>query len=345
MKISLRRKLLLAGQGCFLLLLCIGLIAGSSSSPTALAATRVSVIQSVTQDSTPVLKMNSLPSPSTVQEFAKTTLNKLATEAPFTAWKDAGIEYYPLGPGTHSWLVNVMKGEQRIGYMIITATENGGYMLSEYGAGTYGLPYSLIDLRHFLVQEGLISSSFSGTIKLTPLYAPLLPVWKISIDNQTIFINASVPEIIPWSLSKAEEVLKGKLTDTDVITSQNIDLSPQSAFSSGGTDDPYENIMWLTSPKLATVSGENIADLIRTKESIAYQAAGKNEILGAPFMITGYQSWQPAQGQLQAVNNKLTVYAASGPEGKRYLPLSVLQAYGTLHKLPDRNSKALGFSQ
>lgn len=342
MKIKLRRKLLLVGQGCLLLFLCLVLIAGSSSSPSAFAEARVSVMQAVTQDHVPVLKMNTLPSPGTVQEFAKTTLDKLAIEAPFKAWKDAAVEYFPLGPGTHSWLVNVMKGEQRIGYMIITATEDGGYMLSEYGAGTYGLPYSLIELRQFLVQEGLMTSSFSGTIQLTALYAPLLPVWKISIDDQTLFINASVLEILPWSLSKAEEAVKGKLTETEVITTQNNGLSPRSAFNSGGTDDPYENIMWLTSPKLDSVKGDNITELIRTTKSLAFQASDKNELVGAPFMITGYQSWEPAPGRVQAKNNKPTIYAASGPEGKRYLPLSTLQANGTLHKLPDHNVTTLG---
>lgn len=233
MKISVRRRLLLAGQSCFLLFLCIGLIATSSGSSSALAASRVSVVDSVTQDLIPVLQMDVLPSPGTVQEFAKSTLNKLAAEAPFTAWKDAGIEYYPLGPGTHSWLVNVMKGEQRIGYMIISATDQGGYMLSEYGAGTYGIPYSLLELRQFLVQEGLIPSSYTGKIKLTALYAPLLPVWKIVIDDKTIFINASVPQVLPWTLSKAEEVLKGQQTETDVITNLTTDLSPLSAYQSG----------------------------------------------------------------------------------------------------------------
>ncbi|MEK3767243.1 hypothetical protein MKY14_01745 [Paenibacillus sp. FSL R5-0887] len=337
MKISVRRRLLLAGQSCFLLLLCIGLIATSSGSSSALAASRVSVVDSVTQDLIPLLRMDILPSPGTVQEFAKSTLNKLAAEAPFTAWKDAGIEYYPLGPGTHSWLVNVMKGEQRIGYMIISATDQGGYMLSEYGAGTYGLPYSLLELRQFLVQEGLIPSSYTGKIKLTALYAPLLPVWKIVIDDKTIFINASVPQVLPWTLSKAEEVLKGQQTETDVITNLTTELSPLSAYQSGGTDDPYKNIMWLTSPKLIAVGGDNIAALIRPKESIAYQAAGRNDIVGAPFMITGYQNWLPASNKTQAINNIPTVYAASGPEGRRYLPLTSLQAIGTLHKLPDKN--------
>jgi hypothetical protein len=343
MKISSRQRLKLAGQGCLLLLLSFGLFVSSSGSPSAVALARVSVIQSVTQDAIPVLKMSTLPSPTSVQEFAKATLNKLAAEAPFTAWKDAGIEYYPLGPGTHGWLVNVMKGEERIGYMIISATDTGGYMLSEYGAGTYGLPYSLNDLRQFLVQNGLITSSFSGTIKLTALYAPLLPVWKITIDEKTVYINASVPQILPWTLSKAEEVLKEQPQTTDVITNLNPDVSPLSAFNSGGSDDPYEDILWLTAPKLTTVGGDNIALLIRPKESIAYQAAGRNDLVGAPFMITGYQSWQPSHGQ--AENNKLTVYAASGPEGKRYLPLTALQNNGTLHKLPDRTTKALGYNR
>lgn len=342
MKIKLGRKIRLVSQGRFLLLVCLGLAAASSCFTTQLYATgtRVSVIQSVSQDTLPVLKIQSVPSPNSVQEFANLTIHKLAAEAPFKDWKDAKLEYYPLGPGTHSWLVNVMNGEERIGYLIVSATDNGGYMLSEYGAGTYGLPYSLIDLRQLLVQKGLITSSFSGTITLTALYAPLLPVWKISIDDKIYYINASVPTLLPWSLSKAESVLKGKFADTNLVTSLDSSFSPLSAYNSGGSDDPYEDIMWLTSPKLSTVSGDNIGLLIRSKISIAYQAAGRNDTLGAPFMVTGYQSWLPDS----ATKNTATVYAASGPEGKRYLPLSVLQDLGTLHKLPENNTKALGFN-
>lgn len=345
MKIRLWRKLRLANQGRFLLLLCLGLVVSSSYFPMELSATgnRVTVVKSVSQDTLPVLEMKSVPSPSTVQDFAKLTINKLSAEAPFKDWKDAKTEYYPLGPGTHSWLVNVMNGEQRIGYMIISATDKGGYMLSEYGAGTYGLPYSLIDLRQLLVQKGLISSSSSGTIKLTALYAPLLPVWKISINNKTLYINASVPEVLPWTLSEAETVLKGRITDTNLVTSLNSDFSPLSAYNSGGTDDPYEDIMWLTSPDLTALSGDNITALIQSKGSIAYQASGRNDSLGAPFMVTGYQSWLPDSGNNNSKNSTTTVYAASGAEGKRYLPLSVLQQFGTLHKLPENNTKALGF--
>jgi hypothetical protein len=165
------------------------------------------------------------------------------------------------------------------------------------------------------------------------------------LTKKTVYINASVPQILPWTLSKAEEVLKEQAPVTDVITNLNPDVSPLSAFNSGGSDDPYDDILWLTAPKLTTVSSDNIALLIRPKESIAYQAAGHNDLVGGPFMITGYQSWQPSHGQSEAENHKLTIYAASGPEGKRYLPLTALQNQGTLHKLPDRNTKALGYNR
>lgn len=343
MKIRLGWKNRLVSQGRFLLLVCLGIATVSSCFTSELYATgtKGSVSQSASQDSLPVLEIKSVPSPDTVQEFSNLTVRKLAVEAPFEEWKDAKLEYYPLGPGTHSWLVNVMNGEQRIGYLIVSATENGGYMLSEYGAGTHGLPYSLLDLRQLLVQKGLIPSSYSGTIQLTALYAPLLPVWKVSIDDKTFYINASVPSLLPWSLSKAESVLKGKLSASNLVSSFNLNVTPSSAYNSGGLDDPYANIMWLTSPKLTTVSGDNIALLIRSKKSIAYQAAGRNDTIGAPFMVTGYQSWISNSNEKE---NSPTLYAATGPEGKRYLPLSTLQEIGTLHNLPANNTKALGFN-
>jgi hypothetical protein len=337
MKICIRRRLNLGRHRRLLLLLCLGLIVAGSGFPLEGAATgsRVSVIQAVSQDKLPVLEMKVAPSPVTLQDFVRLTVGKLAAETPFQDWKDAETEYYPLGPGTHSWLVNVMSGGQRVGYMIISAADTGGYMLSEYGAGTYGLPYSLNDLRQFLVQEGLIASSYSGKLELTALYAPLLPVWKISINGKTVYINASVPQILPWSLSKAEAVLEGRLADRNLVTSRDSDFSPRSAYRSGGSDDPYKDLQWLTSPKLPAVSADSFAAQLAPGRSIAFQAAGRNDALGAPFMITGYQSWQPdtAEGNKDGGSNAAS-YAASGREGKRYLPLSALQDNGTLHNLP-----------
>lgn len=243
------------GRGVRLLLcLCLGLTLYSAGSafPAELSATgtRVTVTQAVSQPSLPLLEMKWMASPESVQDFARLTISKLSADPPFTSWKNAGTEYYPLGPGTHSWLVNVMDGEQRIGYLIITAKDQGGYMLSEYGAGSYGLPYSLQDLRQFLAQQELIPSNLSGQLELTALYAPLLPLWKLTIDNKTLYINASVLQVLPWSISKAEDMLHVKSAAAGAISSLEPGLAPLPAYQTGGQDDPYADLLWLTAPPL-----------------------------------------------------------------------------------------------
>lgn len=130
-------------RGRLLLCLILGLtlLAASASSPQALAsqASRTTVMQAVTQEVLPGLEMKPIPAPETLQAFTRQTISQLSADAPFKEWKDAGTEVYPLGPGTRSWLVNVMHSGQRIGYLIISAADQGGYLLSEYGAGTDGL--------------------------------------------------------------------------------------------------------------------------------------------------------------------------------------------------------------
>lgn len=333
--------------GRLLLILCLGLtlLPMSSAFPSATDAqgSRSTVSHAVSEELQPGLSLKSLPSPQSLQDFTALTISKLSAAAPFTGWKNARTEYYPLGPGTHSWLVNVMNGEQRIGYLIVSATEEGGYLLSEYGAGTSGLPYSMTDLRQFLVQEGLITSTSSEKAELTALYAPMLPVWKLTLDKETYYINAISLQLLPWSLSKAESVLNRALTGAGLVDSQERSWSPQRAYKSGGQDNPYADLQWLTSPKLRAVNGDNVAVLLGSGAALAFQSAGNNDMTGAPFMITGYQSWQ-LSAQAGATSNpaKTVVYAASGLQGRRYLPLAALQATGTLHKLPQAQNVASG---
>ncbi|KAI7246480.1 hypothetical protein KC345_g12063, partial [Hortaea werneckii] len=187
------------------------------------------------QEILPGLVMKPAAATESLQDFTRLTISQLSADAPFKEWKNAGTEVYPLGPGTRSWLVNVMNGEQRIGYLIISATDNSGYVLSEYGAGTYGLPYSMSELRQYLVQEGLLTSNYSGTIGLSALYAPLLPVWKLTLENKTIYLNASVLQVLPWSLSQAKSILSGQLDASALVSSgQDQTRKPLPALLSGG---------------------------------------------------------------------------------------------------------------
>ncbi|KWX71442.1 hypothetical protein [Paenibacillus jilunlii] len=348
MKIKARQTDRLGRRVRLLLCLCLGLTLYSASSafPSELSATgtRVTVTQAVSQATVPVLEMTAIASPESLQDFARLTVNKLSANPPFTSWKNASTESYPLGPGTHSWLVNVMNGEQRIGYLIITAKDQGGYMLSEYGAGSYGLPYSLQDLHQFLVQQELISSNLSGKFELTALYAPLLPVWKLTIEDKTLYINASVLQVLPWSLSKAEDILHAKPDAAGAISSLDTGRTPLPVYESGGQDNPYADLLWLSAPPLTPLSSDKFALALASGGSLAFQSPGRNDAFGAPFMITGCQSWGlSAPGTGNSSGSSAIVYAASGPEGKRYLPLAALQDSGTLHTLTsERSSTTLG---
>ncbi|UQZ36111.1 hypothetical protein C2I18_22820 [Paenibacillus sp. PK3_47] len=348
MKIKTRQKAASGRKIRLLLLLCLGVAVlwTGPAFPSVHAATdsRVTVTQAVSHDKLSALAMKSLPSPASLQDFVSLTISKLSANAPFKDWKNAGTEYYPLGPGTHSWLVNVMDNKQRIGYLIITAAQQGsGYVLSEYGAGTSGLPYSLAELRQYLVQEELIPSAYSGPMELTAFYAPLLPLWQLVLDDETLYINASVPEVLPWSTSKTEAVLKLTVRGTDTVSSLINGLSPLQAFKGKGQDDPYADLQWLANPKLKDLSGDSFsAALLGQYGSVAFQSAGRNDSLGAPFMITGFQRWTlPAAGKI-ATSSSAVVYAASGPGGKRYLPLSFLQQSGTLHPVTLTGPDKLG---
>jgi hypothetical protein len=302
-----------------LVLLSLALVLSCFSFPEQLTAAGIRA--AVSKNTVPGLKMAAAEAPETLKSFIQLTIETLAKEEPFKAWTGSQVKFYPLGPGTHGWLVHVMKGEQRMGYMIITAKEEGGYVLTEYGAGNDGLPYSMSDLRQYLVQEGLIPSNYSGTLTLIPLYSPLLPLWEIKLAGKKLYINAAQPEILPWDSKQAEAMLQkkipaalGSISNGDMPATSKAYLVRPSSF------DPYDNLLWLKNPELPRLDGEAFIDLIKRKGSMVFQSAGENDKFGAPFMITGYQKW-----------TEDIVYAAVGPKGLRFVPLPVLQDNGTLH--------------
>lgn len=341
MKNNARQQKALRRLGRLLLCLvpALSLLAASTASPAVHAsqAGRATVTQAVMQEALPALAMKQVPAPETLKAFTQQMIGQLSANAPFKEWKDAATEVYPLGPGTRSWLVNVMDGGQRIGYLIISAADNGSYLLSEYGAGTDGLPYSMNELHQYLVQQGLIPATSSGTIKLTALYTPLLPVWELTIGQKTVYLNASVLEVLPWSTAEAERVLSAPLDDGAALTSGADQLrAPLPALLGGGQDDPYADLLWLTAPALKNMNEASLTALLQKRGSLAFQSASRNDALGAPFMITGSQRWQKADaaGGSAAGNEAALIYAATGPGGLRFLPLDALQHAGTFHVPP-----------
>lgn len=278
----------------------------------------------------PLPKRQNKAVPNSLRAFVREVVNQLAGEAPFKEWRTAGLSVHPLGPGTHGWLVNLFSGDKRIGYMIITASDNGGYTLSEYGAGTdEELPYSVTELRLFLAQKGLIHSS-DEIAEWVPLYVPLLPYWKVTAGGQTLYVNAIIPEILPWDESKAEAVAASAQADRSCgLTASAGSLSEMTAgprFHNGQAGDPYDNLLWLTSPKLAPLAADEFIQLLQREPGLVFRSnAGANDTAGAPLMITGYQLWMAKSA---ASGSGTVVYAASGIGGRRLLPLDALQRRG-----------------
>ncbi|MFD2876995.1 hypothetical protein ACFTAO_15025 [Paenibacillus rhizoplanae] len=115
---------------------------------------------------------------------------------------------------------------------------------------------------------------------------------KITTENKTLYLNATVLETLPWSQSQAENVLNAAPEASAMLSSvPGQARTPQPALRSGGEDDPYADLLWLTVPGLKTLNGASLSALLQERGSLAFQSQGHNDTLGAPFMITGSQSW------------------------------------------------------
>ncbi|MFP4977003.1 hypothetical protein ACE6ED_16480 [Paenibacillus sp. CN-4] len=265
--------------------------------------------------------------------FVKEAVAKLAAAPPFTGWSGAELKIHPLGPGTHGWLVNVMRGEERIGYLIIAAKTDGGYMLSEYGAGTEGLPYSLTELRRVLAQDALIPISSIPRVKLEAVYLPLRPLWKLSDDTGSVYyLHAWKPELLPRSA--AEQALNQHSAPIGGI---NRDWTPASAEVTAGAeeDDPAADLSWLAEPPVtigAAASGSLSGVLDRSR--IVFRSRTGGGLLAAPFILSGVQRWTALPDQPD--EERQTEYAAlPNGAGVRFVPLgALLQEKGSFHPLP-----------
>ena len=91
--------------------------------------------------------------------------NILVKQPPFQSWKSASKDT-PIGPGMHGWLVTFQVNHKPVGYMIVNATENGGFSLSEYGVGDHPA-YDPNTLYQSMIRQGYFKSA-AARIKAAP---------------------------------------------------------------------------------------------------------------------------------------------------------------------------------
>lgn len=268
--------------------------------------------------------------PSGLKQAADGMIQSLSSQPPFAEWKDAELSYHPLGPGTHSWLVQVNRAGQSIGYLVIGTDTNGVYQLNEYGSGSGG-PYSMDVLRKSLQSLSETELSSTDKLQITPMYEePLLAYWLVrsSTGNQ-ICIDAMTGDPLP--LEVADGSWKHKLHhNTAPSTIGFLDTQAQSVAFTATPFDPYDDLGWLQpKQKLSIHSADQFIDTLRTSPRIIFSATGINFAFGGPLSINGYQSWISPDDPLHPI-----LYALSQHDGlSRFVPLKQLLSSGEFYGL------------
>lgn len=252
--------------------------------------------------------------------------NDLSKNDPFKEWQHASYSIYPLGPGTHGWLVLLSKQEKEIGYMIISASEDHELTLAEYGVGPNPL-FSINTLYPSLVQHELISSSMKpeqlfqqSDITIERYYLhPMLALWRVEpAGKPASYIHAKTGEVLlitdaKW---KAQE---------QVIAHASHHNKPMTTTAAPSVQtippfDPFEKMYWLTHDPLTFQQTSQLTKQIDRKAKITYVSNWFKDSYMVPVSISGYQHWGD------------DTYLMMEEEGTRWIPYQSLQRFGNFYK-------------
>uniref|UniRef100_A0A4Y8PRR3 Uncharacterized protein n=1 Tax=Paenibacillus athensensis TaxID=1967502 RepID=A0A4Y8PRR3_9BACL len=256
------------------------------------------------------------PATTTLDSVVEGWKAALSQERGFENWAKAIWNSYPLGPGTHGWIVLLYNEGKEVGYMVVHAAENGGYRLTEYGSGDSPL-FSYATLYRSLVQQELIprNASLAGFIndksidKQRLYYHALSALWKIGIGEMTYFLDAKTGELLPLTAEPTAE------TATD---------APQATQPDGAVDerllptfDPYDRMPWIEGKPLHIGSLPELKAALNSHPRLTYVAELYHGGVTVPLAVTGYRK--------TGTNEPYLVLDQLGP---RYIPLQDALAKG-----------------
>ncbi|MFG1731033.1 hypothetical protein ACETK5_04895 [Paenibacillus sp. 843] len=279
--------------------------------------------------------------PGSLMDFAEETVAQLSAHAPFTTWDEAKLEFTPLGPGTHGWLVTISAEGLPQGYMIISAGEEGGYILSEYGIGST-LPYSQAPLKERLAAEGLMKAGGSlpqGSI-VRKLYE-VSPVWQVQLPGKKpVYFSALNSEALPDEPQKTQTKTKPASISLPAAAKGLVASSTSNrwfagtpSIASGDSLDPYDNLLWLTSSNLTARSSADLRNLLQEHSTLIFKSKKGNAAYGAPFNLTGWHRWSSGNQE-----NPAALYVSvplRNTDTLRFLPASRLIGQGQFYAQPE----------
>lgn len=281
--------------------------------------------------------------PDSLVAFAEQTVDNLSDHAPFTSWAEAELEFTPLGPGTHGWLVTLSEDGLPQGYLIITAIEEGGYSLSEYGIGST-LPFSQAPLVERLAAEHLLEdgAGLPQGSSMRSLYSNITPVWEIKLPRKKpIYISALTGEALPMETDGGTHEDKNGGSHADTVfqppSKREIHSDALQAWATEAPSlarkapAPYSNLLWVTAPGMEVRSSSELRTLLQKHSSLVFTAGARNAAFGGPFCVSGWQRWHAVEA------NNVVIYAAvplDGSDTIRFLPASSLAGNGVFHVHP-----------
>ncbi|MFC9707806.1 hypothetical protein ACFTRD_06580 [Paenibacillus sp. NPDC056933] len=272
--------------------------------------------------------------PDTVQQFAHEQALILGSEATGKRWKQAELNFYPLGPGTRSWLVYADVEGSPVGYMIISENDQGQLQLSEYGQGGQR-PYSSSLLNQVLDRHQLTLQELSTEGgELQWCYAPpLLAYWKVDRPHAAaIYIDATNGDTLPEGVLKELDVdsqntkRPHSMTTMSGQTTVIPSVSPQGSLRSVDSMylqpmfNPADNLLWITSKAVSITGVKSLNEQWKDYKAIVFSANHQNVFYGGPLPVSGYQIWRNDRG------TALLQYVAIGGHTsvRRFVPLQTL---------------------
>ncbi|MGZ9585992.1 hypothetical protein [Paenibacillus marinisediminis] len=279
---------------------------------------------------------------SSIQQAVKDAIQALSQHEPFTSWKYANTSIQPLGPGTHGWIIHITSQKNKsLGYLIIHATENGDYSLTEYGTGE-NYPFAQHTLDNALASLDLNDQK---SVIITPYYVqPLLTVWKLEHESDVQWIEAQSGEVLPtqndqWMKMAPFVTAKlstsgGMTTDHVLFQTEDCSLTAQ-APSKLQSFDPYDQIGWMDETR--RVEGETAQRLLKqwqpfkgSKQLVYVQRVESSgtfdTAMNFPYAVVGDQVWKDSSKSAAEANIRYIAVQPTGEASVRYVSeKSILQ--------------------
>lgn len=245
--------------------------------------------------------------------------SKLAKEQGFADWQQAKWNSYPLGPGTHGWVIILTNKGQEVGYMIVQVADSGEFRLTEYGTGPSPL-FSLTTLYRSLVQQELIPSTalyedfaLDESIIEDRLYMDTLTsIWKIKLDDDTYYLDAKSGELLPLTEDPTPRYSDNKIRGTSLGEEAQTVMLP--AF------DPYERLSWIEGTPHPITTLPQLQVALDQHGHLTYVTYLYDELVTMPLAVLGYQQWEHGD-----------TYLALDHEGPRYVLLDDALGQGELY--------------